>query len=100
MGNVTRITVRVIPRSSQNTLVWETGETEEGESGTQHTLKARLTAPPVDGAANSALIKLLADRLGLPRRAILIVRGETARQKLVEIAGMTLSEIRQKLEHV
>jgi uncharacterized protein len=82
------ITVRVIPRSSRNTLEWEQG-----------VLKARLTAPPVDGAANEALVALLAERLGVPKRSISIVRGATNRQKTVEIAGMTAEEMEQKLRH-
>jgi len=81
------ITVRVIPRSSKNTLVWEQG-----------TLKARLTAPPVDGAANAALIQLLAQRLAVPRRTIHIVRGETSRQKTLEIADLTFAEIERRLQ--
>jgi uncharacterized protein len=80
------ITVRVIPRSSRNALAWEQG-----------TLKARLTAPPVDGAANAALINLLAERLSVPRRNISIVRGETARQKMLEIADLTPDEVERRL---
>jgi uncharacterized protein len=73
-----RITVQVVPRGSKNSLAWEQG-----------VLKARLTAPPVDGAANEALIALLAERLGLPKRDIHIVHGVASRRKIVEIAGMT-----------
>lgn len=60
-------------------------------------LKVRLTAPPVDGAANEALIALLAERLGLPKRSISIVRGATGRQKTVEISGMTREAVEQAL---
>lgn len=81
-----RLSVRVIPRSSKNSLQWE-----------QDVLKARLMAPPVDGAANDALIALLAERLALPKRALRIVHGGTSRQKVVEIEGMTMDEIREKL---
>jgi uncharacterized protein (TIGR00251 family) len=81
-----RLNVRVIPRSSKNTLEWEQG-----------TLKARLAAPPVDGAANEALIALLAGRLGLPKRNVMIVHGSTSRQKTVEIVGMTPEAVEQKL---
>jgi uncharacterized protein len=83
------IPVRVIPRSSKNTLAWEQGM-----------LKAHLTAPPVDGAANVALIELLAERLAVPRRNITIVRGATARQKTVEIADLTLEEVERRLNMV
>ncbi len=81
------LNVRVIPRSSKDRLEWEQG-----------TLKARLTAPPVDGAANSALINLLAQRLSVPRRTISIIRGETSRQKTVEIADLTLEQVEGRLQ--
>jgi uncharacterized protein (TIGR00251 family) len=82
-----RINVRVIPRSSKNMLEWEEGA-----------LKARLTAPPVDGAANEALITLLAQRLGVPKRDVNIVHGATGRHKTVEITGMTTEAIEQKIK--
>lgn len=82
-----RLAVRVIPRSSRNAIKWEQG-----------VLKAHLTAPPVDGAANDALIALLAERLGLPRRAISITHGATSRQKVVEIVGMTETEVMERLQ--
>ncbi len=81
-----RITVQVVPRSSKNSLAWEQG-----------VLKARLTAPPVDGAANEALIALLAERLGLPRRDIRIVHGATSRRKTVEIEGITPEELEERM---
>ena len=82
-----RLAVRVIPRSSRNSIEWE-----------QETLKVRLTAPPVDGAANQALIALLAERLGLPKRSISIVSGLTSRQKIVEIVGMATEEVEKRLQ--
>jgi uncharacterized protein (TIGR00251 family) len=81
-----RISVRVIPRSSRNVLEWDEGS-----------IRARLTAPPVDGAANAALIELLSKQLDLPRRNIEIVRGATGRQKIIEIAGLTLEEVEQRI---
>ena len=81
-----RISVRVIPRSSKNTLEWEGGA-----------LKVRLTAPPVDGAANEALLTLLAQRLDLSKRDIQLVHGTAGRRKTVEIAGMTMESIEQKI---
>lgn len=81
-----RINVRVIPRSSKSVLEWEQGA-----------LKARLKAPPVDGAANKALIELLAERLAIPQRAIIIVRGTTSRQKTVEIEGVTPEEVERRI---
>ena len=57
----------------------------------------RLAAPPVDGAANEALVALLAEQLGVPKRHISIVRGASSRQKIVEIAGVTPENLEQKL---
>jgi uncharacterized protein (TIGR00251 family) len=81
-----RISVKVIPRSSKNSVEWEQGS-----------LKVRLTAPPVDGLANEALITLLAGRLALPKHSISIVRGTSARQKTLEIEGLAAEEIEQRL---
>jgi uncharacterized protein len=80
------LTVKVYPRSKKNRLEWEQGQ-----------LKVHLTAPPVEGAANEALIALLAEQLDLPKRAISIMRGATSRQKTVEISGLTLEEVRAKI---
>jgi uncharacterized protein (TIGR00251 family) len=86
------ISVRVVPRSAHNKLEWEPATT-----GGQRSLRARLTAPPVDGAANEALIRLLAAQLDIPKRAITIVRGATSRQKIIEIADLTPAILTQKI---
>jgi uncharacterized protein (TIGR00251 family) len=57
----------------------------------------RLNAPPVDGAANSELIRLLAEVLGVPRRSIQIVSGERSRNKRVRIGGRTAAEVESML---
>ena len=82
VGERVRITVRVIPRSSKNSLAWE-GDT----------LKIHLTAPPVEGAANEALIALLAQCLNVSKRNIQIASGLAGRQKIVEIAGIIEADI-------
>ena len=79
-----RLAIRVIPRSSR-TMV-------EGVRAGR--LVVRVTAPPVDDAANRAVIDALADRFRIPRRSIRIVSGATARNKTVEIAGVTANAIR------
>lgn len=84
-----RIRVRVLPRSSKNEI------RQEGDI-----YKVRLTAPPVDGAANEALLKLLSERLGIPRRSLHIVQGTSARQKIIQIdeqTGLTGAEIASRL---
>jgi uncharacterized protein YggU (UPF0235/DUF167 family) len=56
---------------------------------------SRLAAPPVDGAANEALVDFLAAALEVPRRAVRIVTGVTARSKLVEVEGVDESRVRR-----
>jgi len=50
-------------------------------------LRVAVAAPPVDGAANAAVIEALAEAFGVPRRAVEIVRGQTGRRKTVRVAG-------------
>jgi len=82
-----RIEVKVQPRSSRNQI-----------SGVQDgVLKVKLTAPPVEGEANQALINFLARLLKVPRKNIVLIRGETARNKLIEIRGLSKEELQQAL---
>ena len=60
-------------------------------------LRVAVTAPPVDGAANAAVVRALAEALGVPRRAVTIVRGETGRRKTVRIEGPDASAGRRRL---
>ncbi len=82
-----RLAVKVIPGASRDEICGWLGET----------LKVKLSAPPVDGRANDALVEFLAGKLGLPRRAVALVRGETTRKKLVRIDGLTLEEVKGRL---
>ena len=70
-----RFEVRVQPRASRNEVVGN----KEG------ILRVRLQAPPVDGAANEALIAFMADELGVPRRFVRIVSGFGSRNKVLEV---------------
>jgi uncharacterized protein YggU (UPF0235/DUF167 family) len=56
-------------------------------------LRARVAAPPVEGAANQALLRLLADELGVARRAVRLVAGAAGRQKLVVVEGLTPEDV-------
>jgi len=73
-----RLDIRVMPRSSKN----EIGSTRDGR------VIVRVTAPPVDGAANEAVIEILARTYHVPRGAVRIVKGHTGRNKTVEIEGV------------
>lgn len=56
-------------------------------------LKISVTAPPVDGQANEAVVRALAQALGVPRSAVEIVRGESGRRKTVRVHGTTLAAL-------
>jgi hypothetical protein len=83
------IDVRVIPRAKKT----ECTGLRDGA------LVVRLAAPPVDGAANDALIEFLSDTLNVPRRAIQIVGGQRSRHKRVAIEGVTMSAVARRLSH-
>jgi uncharacterized protein (TIGR00251 family) len=85
-GGVT-FEVRVQPRASRAAFVGLHGEA----------VKVALTAPPVDGAANGALLELVADVLGVPKRRVSLVRGEKSRQKVVRVADMSGAAVRTAL---
>lgn len=61
-------------------------------------LLVRLAAPPVEDAANDALVTLLASALGVPRRSVRLIAGERSRNKRVVIDGRTEVEIRERLQ--
>ena len=81
------VDVRVIPRARRDEIA--------GERGGR--LLVRVTAPPVDGAANDSLRRLVARRVGVPIRQVTIVRGQTSRDKLVRVEGLTESELHKSL---
>lgn len=82
-----RFAVRVIPRAKHNTIAGLHGGA----------LKVRLTAPPVEGKANAALERFLAQVFGLRRGQVRVVAGHTSRQKTVVVAGVTPEEIQARL---
>lgn len=79
----TLIFLRVVPRASRN----EIGEIIGDE------LKLRVTAPPVDSAANRAVVEFLAERLGLGKSGVVLLRGETSRRKTVLARGLSLENV-------
>ena len=81
-------TVRVVPRASRSEIV---GELDGA-------VKIRLASPPVGGAANAELIKLLSKQLSVPKSNISIISGQTSKTKQIRIAGMAAAELRQILD--
>jgi uncharacterized protein (TIGR00251 family) len=84
----TRLRLRVSPGSRRTELAGRHGDA----------WKVRVAAPPEGGRANDAVLELLAERLGLPRRALSIVSGHRARDKVVEMTGLDRDAIDRKLE--
>jgi uncharacterized protein (TIGR00251 family) len=62
-----------------------------------NSLRIKLTSPPVDNEANVQCCSFIAKQLGIAKRQVLIIRGNTARKKVVKIAGVTESEVRRKM---
>ncbi len=85
-GNV-HLEIKVQPRSSRNQILGE----KEGA------LRVKLTAPPVDGEANRALLEFLARQLKIPRKNLRRIRGESSRQKLLEVTGLSGGDVMKRL---
>jgi uncharacterized protein len=81
------LSVKIQPRASTNQIV--------GLSGDE--LRIRIAAPPVDDAANQALIRFLADRLDCSVRQIEITRGRASRHKLVHIVGLPIDRVLDRI---
>ncbi len=77
------LAVKVQPRASKN----EIGEALGSE------LRVKVTAPPVDAAANEALVELLADRLHCSKSRVQLLRGQTSRHKLIRLHGFTPDQV-------
>ena len=82
-GGALTFKVRVVPRASKSAVVGE----HEGA------LRVRVAAPPVEGAANEALIKFLAKEFGVPARDVEIRSGHTSKTKVVRVAGASAEKL-------
>ena len=78
------LNLRIIPRAHKNAIQGELGDA----------LKIRLCAPPVDGAANSALVEFLSDAFSLPRARVQLLSGATSRNKRVLLAGVPAAQVK------
>ncbi len=86
-GESVVIAVRVTPRGSRNEVCGLAGDA----------VRIRLTAPPVDGKANIALVKLLAAKLDVPPGRITLIAGAKGRNKRVSVAGISSAEATRRL---
>ena len=79
-----RVSLRVQPGASRNAVSGSYGDA----------VKIALQAPPVDGRANQALCRLLADWCGIPKSSVELKSGQTGRSKVLELAGVTPEELK------
>ncbi|MBX3561961.1 MAG: DUF167 domain-containing protein [Sphingomonas sp.] len=92
-GDGVRLAIRVTPRAKRSCIAGSIADADG-----RAMLAVRLAAQPVDGAANKALIALLAELTGLPRSAISILSGESGRRKIVRLAGIDAESVSRRLE--
>lgn len=87
MGKSGRIEVRLQPRGSRDELLgWRDG-----------ILRAKVSAPPVDGRANQSLCRLIAKHVGVPPSRVSVVRGDKSRDKVVRVEGLETAQLRRTL---
>ncbi|MFZ0306981.1 MAG: DUF167 domain-containing protein [Candidatus Sulfotelmatobacter sp.] len=79
--------VKVHPRAKKNAITGELGDA----------LKVSLTAPPIDGKANQACIEFCAKLLKVPRSSVTIASGQSSRQKVIRVIGLSAEEVRQRV---
>jgi len=84
----TRLRLRVSPGATRTELAGRYGDA----------WKVRVSAAPEHGRANDAVVRLLADRLGVPRKAVALVSGQTSRDKVIELRGLGRAEAERRLE--
>src|SRR5712671_4629983 len=79
--------VKVHPRAKKNAITGQVGDA----------LKLALTAPPIDGKANQACIDFFAKLLNVPRSSVTIAAGQTSRNKVIRVAGLSTEEVHRRL---
>jgi uncharacterized protein len=82
--------VKVRPRARKNAITGAVGDA----------LKLAVTAPPVEGRANEAVVEFFADFFEIPRASVTIASGETGRRKVVRIAGVSKQAVERKLAQI
>jgi uncharacterized protein len=83
----TTFAVRIHPRAKKNAITGVLGDV----------LKVSLTAPPVEGRANQARIEFFAKLLKVPRSSVTIASGQTSRNKVIRVTGLTAQQVRERL---
>ena len=86
-GKGVTFAVKVHPRARKNAITGIVGDA----------LKLALTAPPLEGKANQAVIEFLADFFEIPRSSVSIASGETSRNKVISVSGISAQQVREKI---
>jgi uncharacterized protein len=86
--NEVTFAVKVHPRAKKNSITGELGDA----------LKVSLTAPPIDDRANQACIEFFAKLLKVPRSSVTIASGQSSRNKVIRVAGISAAELRARLD--
>lgn len=84
----TRLKVKVVPGASQSEVSGWLGEV----------LKVRVAAQPEKGKANLAVVALIANSLGLPKKNVEVILGKTSQQKVIEIHGLSIAQLKHRLD--
>jgi uncharacterized protein (TIGR00251 family) len=87
-GESITFAVKIHPRARKNAIIGEIGDA----------LKLSLTAPPIDGRANEACINFFAKLLKVPRSSVTIASGQTSRQKVIRVSGLSAEELCRRIE--
>jgi uncharacterized protein (TIGR00251 family) len=87
-GGAVSFAVKVHPRARKNAITGQLGDA----------LKLSLTPPPAEGRANEACIEFFANFLKVPRSSVTIASGQTSRQKVIRVSGLSAGEVRRRLE--
>lgn len=83
-----KLAVKAVPNAPRNAVAGWLGDA----------LKVKVRAPALEGRANEALCEFLADELGLPKRAVSVALGDKSRQKVIQIDGLSLEDVRARLK--
>ena len=87
IGRMAILRVHVVPNAKIDRVVGEYGDA----------VKIKLRAPAVEGKANAALLRFLAEQMKLPRHSIVLQRGHKSRDKLIRIDGLTAEDVRARM---
>jgi hypothetical protein len=94
LGSSGTLAVRLTPRASRNAIE---GFVRDADGRGEETLQVRVTAPPIEGRANAALVRLLARELGVPPSSVRVAAGSRGRRKRIEVTGTDDAEVRRRL---